>query len=340
ASLPGAAISVAPTTMTALLCGAACGAVLVAAAARRPAAPAAFALALCATAVWRPLLPARVGPLELHVLDVGQGDAVALRTPRGRWVLFDAGPASQGYDAGTRVVVPYLRRRGGETALLVLSHAHADHVGGAPAVLRALRPRAYWDPGYVEGNELYRRSLAVAESLDVRWRRVGPGDSLVVDDVTLRVLAPDSAWTSRLNDPNSASTMVEVRYGAVRFLLTGDAEHDEEAWLLARGGVGPVDVLKVAHHGSRTSTTQPFVAAARPRLAVISVGAANRYGHPSPDVVGRLLAAGTQVLRTDQLGTVVVRTDGRTLTSEAAGDRWTIPERTSLERTSLERTSP
>ncbi len=286
-----------------------------------------LALAVCALAVWRPLLPTRPGQLELHLLDVGQGDAVALRTPRGRWVLFDAGPASRGYDAGARVVVPYVRRRGGATALLVLSHAHADHVGGATSVLRALRPAEYWDPAFVEGNELYRRSLAVAESLDVRWRRVRPGDSIVVDGVTLRVLAPDSVWTTRLTDPNSASTMVEARYGAVRFLLTGDAEHDEEAWLLARGAVGTVDVLKVAHHGSATSTTPAFLSAARPRLALVSVGAANRYGHPSPDVVGRLIAAGSQVLRTDQLGTVVVRTDGRVLTTEAAGDRWTIPER-------------
>ncbi|HEY0972173.1 MAG TPA: DNA internalization-related competence protein ComEC/Rec2 [Gemmatimonadales bacterium] len=329
ASIPGAALSVAPTMATAVLCGAVAAALLVAASSRRPAGAAALALALCALAVWRPLLPARAGSLELHVLDVGQGDAVALRTPRGRWVLFDAGPSSRGYDAGARVVAPYVRRRGGATALLVLSHAHADHVGGAPSVLRVLRPAEYWDPGYVEGNELYRRSLAVAESLDVRWRRVRPGDSIVVDGVSLRVLAPDSSWTSTLTDPNSASTMVEARYGAVRFLLTGDAEHDEEAWLLARGALGPVDVLKVAHHGSATSTTPPFVSATRPRLALVSVGAANRYGHPSPEVMGRLVAAGTQVLRTDQLGTVVVRTDGRNITMEASGDRWELRQRAS-----------
>jgi competence protein ComEC len=113
--------------------------------------------------------------------------------------------------------------------------------------------------------------------------------------------------------------------GAVRFLLTGDAERGEEAWLVERAGAGlRADVLKVAHHGSSTSSTEPFLDAVRPRLAVISVGAANLYGHPDPATLRALAKVGAQVLRTDKLGTVVVRTDGRRLLVDAGGDSWEV----------------
>jgi competence protein ComEC len=131
-----------------------------------------------------------------------------------------------------------------------------------------------------------------------------------VDGVVATFLAPDSAWTASLTDPNLASAVVRVRYGRVRVLLTGDAEAPEEAWLLARGsGALAADVLKVAHHGSATSTTEDFLDAVRPSLALISAGRHNRYNHPSPRVLAALAARGIRVVRTDRDGTVVVRTD-------------------------------
>jgi competence protein ComEC len=259
------------------------------------------------------------------MLDVGQGDALALRTPAGRWVLFDAGPAWRRGDAGARTVVPYLRRRGGALAAFVLSHPHLDHVGGASAAVAALRPGEYWDAGYPAGGERYRASLDAAAASGVRWRRARPGDSLVVDGVVIEFLAPDSAWAATLDDANDASTVARVRYGAVRFLLVGDAEQAAEARLLATSRDRlAADVLKVGHHGSATSSSPAFLAAVRPRVALVSVGLGNDYGHPSAAVLARLAQVGAEVLRSDVLGTVVVRTDGRRLTVHAAGHAWPV----------------
>jgi competence protein ComEC len=224
------------------------------------------------------------------------------------------------------VVVPYLRARGGSVAAFVLSHPHADHVGGAASVLRALHPGLYIDAGFAGGGDAYRASLGEASTLGITWQRAHPGDSLSIDGVTLRFLAPDSAWTASLDDANLASTVVLVRYGRVRFLLVGDAEAPEENWLLAQSDTAlRADVLKVGHHGSRTSTTPDFLDAVHPRIALVSVGAGNGYGHPSAEVMGALAAVGAQVLRTDRLGTVVVRTDGVALSVQAASRAWDLP---------------
>jgi competence protein ComEC len=263
--------------------------------------------------------------MELHMIDVGQGDALALRTPRGRWILFDAGRVWKGGDAGRSSVIPYIRRRGGIVEAFVLSHPHDDHVGGAASVLEGLRPRRYLDAAYAGGSDAYRASLAVAARRSIVWERVHPGDSLVVDDVTLRILAPDSAWTAGLDDANDASAVVVAEFGASRFLLTGDAETAEEAWLVRAAGAGlRADVLKVAHHGSRTSTSPAFLAAVRPRVALISVGAGNRYGHPGARVLEDLAAAGAIVLRTDRSGSVVVRSDGQDLFLDVEGESWPL----------------
>jgi competence protein ComEC len=155
---------------------------------------------------------------------------------------------------------------------------------------------------------------------------VHPGDSLVVDGVVLRFLGPDSAWTAALTDPNLASTIVLARFGQVRILLVGDAERPEEDWLLARYGDSlRADVLKVGHHGSSTSSSGPFLDAVRPRIALVSVGAGNSYGHPSAAVMATLAERGAQVLRTDRLGTIVVRTDGQRLRVDANGESWELP---------------
>jgi competence protein ComEC len=262
------------------------------------------------------------------MLDVGQGDAIAMRTRAGRWILVDAGRSWRGGDAGRSTVVPYLTRRGGPLALFVLSHPHADHVGGAATTFDALRPDRFLDPGYVGTTPSYLAALARAASEGIPWQRVQPGDSLVVDEVVLTALAPDSSWAATLDDANLASAVILARVGRVRVLLTGDAEAEEEAWLLARDpALLSADVLKVAHHGSGTSTTAPFLAAVGPRLALVSVGAHNAYGHPDASVMRSLREAGAEVLRTDHSGTIVVRTDGSRLDVESGGERWTVPER-------------
>jgi competence protein ComEC len=326
ASVPGAAITVTTTVITALAAGCAAISLVIACISRYPSRPAIVAVGSLALMVVFPAIPlARSGGVELHVLDVGQGDAILLRTDAGRWVLFDAGPAWNGSDAGRRIVIPYVLRRGGSLDSFVLSHPHNDHVGGAASVLSAMHPHRYWDAAFAGGAEAYIASLAVARKDGIDWHRVHPGDSVRIDGVTLSFLAPDSAWTVGLKDPNLASTIALVRYGVVRFLLVGDAERAEEDWLLARNPTElHADVLKVGHHGSSTSSSDEFLAAVHPALAVISVGAGNKYGHPSGDVIRALARVGAEVLRTDEAGTIVVRSDGVHIEVEAKGEKWEL----------------
>ncbi len=326
ASTPGAAITVTTTLITAILGAVAAVALIVGCASRFPARPAVAGMAALATMTVFPALPLSGSDrVELHVLDVGQGDAILLRTNAGRWILFDAGPAWRGGDAGRTTVLPYILRRGGSLDAFILSHPHTDHVGGAATVLAAMRPHAYWDAAFAGGSESYIASLAAAKEQGIEWHRVHPGDSIRLDGVSVSFLAPDSAWTVGLKDPNLASTIAVVRYGVVRFLLVGDAERAEEDWLLAQHRDElRAQVLKVGHHGSSTSSSDAFLDAVHPDVAVISVGAGNMYGHPSNDVLHALSRVGAEVLRTDQAGTVIVRTDGVHIEIEAKGDKWEL----------------
>lgn len=333
AATPGAIVLVAPTPACAAVAAVMSAAFIVACASREWKTPATIAAVAAAVLVWLPIGRARVeaatdGELELHMIDVGQGDAIALRTPHGHWILVDAGRAWRGGDAGRQTVVPYLGRRGGSLDLFVLSHPHTDHVGGATTVLDALHPLTYVDAGFPGPAEAYRASLDAAKRDHVRWLRAHPDDAMAIDGVSLEFLAPDSAWTASLDDPNLASVVMLVRYGDVRLLFMGDAEQPEEEWLLAHERDElHADVLKVGHHGSKTSSSERFLDAVAPRLALVSVGAGNSYHLPTPAVMERLVAHGAQVLRTDRLGTIVARTNGHRITIDAAGDTWELPPR-------------
>lgn len=327
AALPGSAVPVVADDVAMVLSYAAAVAFVLACVVRVSVRPLLVATGCIALLAWRPLLPVRTesGWAELHMIDVGQGDAIALRTHRGRWVLFDAGRDWKSGDAGRRDVVPYIAQRGGHLVGFVLSHPHADHVGGAASVIQALRPQWFVDPGYAGGTSSYRKSLVAARDANVKWRRVRPGDSLSVDDAIVTFLAPDSAWADSLRDPNDASTVARIRIGTVTFLLAGDAERDEENWLVRnQRALLDVDVLKVAHHGSSTSSTPAFLRAVTPRLALVSVGAGNIYRHPSGEVIRSLAANGALVLRTDRHGSVVVRTNGAEIEVETNGERWLL----------------
>ncbi|HVO34110.1 MAG TPA: ComEC/Rec2 family competence protein [Gemmatimonadales bacterium] len=284
----------------------------------------AAALALCA-AVWWPLVPGspsgdRAGWLALHFLAVGQGDAAAIRTPGGRWVVVDGGPRTFGYDAGSAVVVPFLRRAGagpGRLALVVASHGDEDHLGGLPAVVRAFPPALVLEPGEPLPKPSYRAWLGAVAEAGSRWRRGRAGDSVAVDGVIVRVLHPDSAWMERGLPANENGVVVALEYGAFRALMAGDAGlafEEAEAGQLPRA-----TLLKVAHHGSISATGPALVAAVRPRICVVSVGP-NHFGQPDPRVLGALARAGCDIFRTDTDGAVTVETDGRTV-HVAAGAR-------------------
>jgi competence protein ComEC len=256
-----------------------------------------------------PVLPRLLGDepsgLTLHFLNVGQGDAALLRTPGGRWILVDAGPVERGRDAGRRVVLPFLMRHGvRRLALAVVSHAHADHMGGMPAVLGQVPADLLLEPAVPVPDRAYGALLTLLEERGIAWGAARVGDSLVVDGVVLRVLHPDSTWSGWGVDVNEDSVVLLVRYGAFEALLTGDLGIEAES-LVARQA-GAVELLKVGHHGSEGSSGAPFLASLRPGVAVISVGS-NRYGHPAPGAIRRLQAAGADVWRTDREGTVTAR---------------------------------
>lgn len=258
------------------------------------------------------------GRLALHFLDVGQGDAAVIRTPRGRWIVVDAGPRFGEADAGRRVVVPFLRRRGVRYLdLLIVSHAHADHLGGAPAVVERYDVGLVAEPGRRVPDALYLEFLDLLASRGVRWRPARPGERIVLDGVTLSVLHPDTAWTGWGDDVNEDSVVLLLEYGSFQALFPGDAGFPAEERL--RGHLGAVDVLKVGHHGSAGSSGDGWLRELRPRIAVVSVGR-NTYGHPAPSAVARLHAAGAELWRTDRDGTVTVETDGTAMTVRA-GDR-------------------
>jgi competence protein ComEC len=247
--------------------------------------------------------------LEVYVLDVGQGDAIAIRTPRNRWMVVDAGPRTPTDDAGRRVVLPFLRRNGvRQLDALVVSHGDADHLGGVPVLERALDPALVLEPGQPLTSRLYLEHLVTVDERGLPWLAARAGDSLVLDSVTVTVLHPRAGWIATALEPNENSVVLRVRYRSFSAILSGDAGYVAERELLQR--VGPADLLKVGHHGSAGSTGEDWLAAVRPTVAVISVGQ-NPYGHPDPTVLGRLLRHGIRVFRTDRGGTVTVRTDGR-----------------------------
>lgn len=268
--------------------------------------------------VWWPLVatsPHRaVDPdrLTLHFLDVGQGDATAIRTPGGHWVVVDAGPADDRHDAGARVVTPFLERSGARRiALLVVSHGHRDHVGGAAHLVERWPVDLAIDPGEPFDEAGYLGWLERLSRRGVRWRTVVAGETWQLDGVQFRVLHPARGWSGAGRDLNEDSIVLEVRHGAFTALLGGDAGLPAESAFVPL--LGQVDLLKVGHHGSRGATGVPLLARAQPRVAVVSSGR-NRYGHPAPEALARLAAAGVAVLRTDREGTVSVSTDGRTFT--------------------------
>lgn len=243
------------------------------------------------------------GP-ALHFLDVGQGDAVAVVTGRGRWVLVDAGPVDARGDAGRRVVVPFLMRQGARRlALALVSHAHRDHFGGLASVVAAIPADVVAEPGIPVPDREYLALLDAVDDAGAVWRPLRAGDRFVVDDVEFAVVHPDPGWPGFGVDLNENSLVIHLRTGAFDAILTGDAGLPVEHMLLEK--LGQIELLKVGHHGSRTATGADWLRALRPRAAVVSVGS-NGYGHPAPETMERLREAKVPVWRTDLDGTVSI----------------------------------
>jgi competence protein ComEC len=266
--------------------------------------------------VWAPASADAGSGLALHFLDVGQGDGAVLRTPLGRWIVIDAGPRNDRSDAGRRVVVPFLARGGArELALAFVSHAHADHLGGIPAVLDRFHAGMVIEPGDQVADPLYYEFLDELAAESMAWHRGRRGERFTLDSVRFTILHPYE-WSRWGEDLNEDSLVLLVEYGAFQALFAGDAGFAAEAEM--RGRTRAVDLLKVGHHGSRGSTGDEWLDSLRPKMAVISVGR-NTYGHPAAETLARLLKHRVDVWRTDRDGEVTVTTDGRHMTVKAGG---------------------
>ena len=262
--------------------------------------------------VWKGLIY-RERDLEITFLDVGQGDAIFLQFPNGQTMLVDGGPRTHFFDAGTWIVLPFLRYKGVHTIdVLVPTHSDNDHIGGLISVAEHMRVKHVLTTGQEAENWTDDRFWELMEEHGVTRHVVSAGDSLLgLGGVGMVVLHPTPAFVSNAEPPpsgmNNTSIVLRVTYGGASVLLTGDAEIEAEASLLWWCKRLNAVVLKVGHHGARTSSGERFVEAVHPQIAVISVGERNPFGHPSPEVLERLQQVGACIYRTDRQGAVTLR---------------------------------
>lgn len=255
----------------------------------------------------QPFLNQSAGNLTVHFIDVGQGDSILVQLPNGKEVLIDGGDRGWGDD-----VVEYLRSQGVEDLEMVVSTSpDADHLGGLLYVLQNFRVKEVVESGQSHTTKTYRDYRAVLARLGLPVRTVKSGDRIDLDPgVSIMVLSPPSPlFTGTRSDTNANSVVLLLDYNSTQILLTGDAEAVTEDYLL-RSPVD-VDILKVAHHGSRYSSSWRFLSAFSPEVGMISAGCGNPYGHPHNETLDRLATLRIQVYTTCTHGDIVVTTDGR-----------------------------
>ncbi|MCR4399464.1 MAG: MBL fold metallo-hydrolase, partial [Syntrophomonadaceae bacterium] len=257
------------------------------------------------------------GALEVRVLDVGQGDSILVRAPRGWTLLVDGGNEEQGPSLVARL------RELGVTRIdcLVATHPHADHIGGLDDVLSAFPVRQVFAPRVVASSSAYERLLLAVQARGLKVTPAAAGVELPVpaeERVGAEFLAPRADSHENLNE---ASAVLRLTFGRAAVLLCGDAGLASEGRILASGAGVRADVIKLGHHGSTDASGKAFLQAVQPRWAAISVGAGNPYGHPHAETLARLLAMGVSVLRTDLDGELVFRSDGVTVAADTSPAR-------------------
>jgi competence protein ComEC len=247
------------------------------------------------------------GRLHIAFLDVGQGDAIFIQTPGGRQVLVDGGNFPSVLNDQLSRQMPFWDR---EIDLLVATHPDADHVTGLTGVFDRYRVGRLLTNGQgLNESSIYDAVLLTAEARGTPIQRAQAGQVIELGDgVRLEALHPGEILT---DDRNENSVVLRLVYGDFSLLLTGDADEDSERVMVGNGRSLHALILKAGHHGSNTSTSAPFLEAVRPQIVIISAGKDNRFGHPNEEVLERITAVGAVVLRTDELGTIEVTTDGQ-----------------------------
>jgi competence protein ComEC len=256
------------------------------------------------------------GRLHLTAMDVGQGDALLVTFPNGRTLMVDTGGVSirGDFDIGDRVLGPALRARGlGRLDYLSLTHGDPDHIGGAASLAKDFTPLEVWDGVFVANHEPTLKLRQAAATRRAAWRSLQRGDRLEVGGVEVRVHHPPPPDWERQRVRNDDSLVIELRYGEVSMLLTGDIGREVEQALIPTLDLLPIVVLKSPHHGSGTSSSREFIDAIKPAVVVISCGRGNSYGHPVPYVLDRYRAVNAEIFRTDLEGQIELSTDGSRL---------------------------
>lgn len=250
-----------------------------------------------------------VTDLQVHYIDVGQADCILIRVPTENGtknMLVDAGAESSSKD---KIVTEYLDSLGIDTlAYMLITHPHQDHASAAKEVIESVKLENLILPECEASQEFWLDMLEAMEAKNLEYIPSKVGDTYQIGDASFEILGPA---TYDVKDTNDYSVVIRLDYGENSFLFTGDAEEaSEEAMMKASDpSKFKCDVLKVGHHGSDSSTSKAFLAAADPSLAIISVGEGNRYGHPTQEVLDRLAEANVPVLRTDLEGTIIICSD-------------------------------
>jgi competence protein ComEC len=306
------AVRVVPTPSFALAAGAAGLLVVAGLAAARAVRRGALSAALLAVLVivTAPPAAAAAGSVVLRSVDVGQGDAWLFVTAEGRVLVDGGGSPDRAYEFGRLRLVPKLADLGAVALdAVVLTHPHPDHARGLLAVLDSLPVGRVVVPRAAPRNAFLDEVLAIARKRRLVVERLGSGSRLEAAGLSFDVLHPHDDPYPRAPE-NNGSLVLRGRAEGRLFLLAGDVESAAERDLVASGVDLAADILKVPHHGSRTSTTPAFLSRVSPRVALVGVGRRNRFGHPAPDVLGRLAAAGARVFRTDRDGDLALTLAG------------------------------